>query len=63
MKNLTELKMCHKSGKRWQMQAERDRERQQRFKLVGVEFFLHFVHFYVVFRFKDALQTAGTAHR
>lgn len=24
MKNLTELKMCHKSGKRWQMQAERD---------------------------------------
>lgn len=31
--------MCHKSGKR---------KRRRCFKLVGVEFFLHFVHFYVV---------------
>lgn len=28
MKNLTELKMCHKSEKRWQMQAEREKERE-----------------------------------
>lgn len=31
--------MCHKSGKRTSRRC---------FKLVGVEFFLHFVHFYVV---------------
>lgn len=53
--------MCHKSGKRWQIGAEGDA--QKRFKLVGVEFFLHFSTFLCGLCFKGARQTAGTAHR